>query len=78
VSSIYMTVFMGSVPIGALIAGSTSALVGTPGSVAFGGAVVLVAALVAALNGLGRRSQLATAPALPVTGTVPPRPGGDD
>jgi MFS family permease len=81
VSSIYMTVFMGSVPLGALIAGTTSSLLGMPASVAIGGGVVLVSGLVAAVSGgLGRRPALAAERGLPAAGAVPPRAGsgGDD
>jgi MFS family permease len=46
VMSIYLTVFAGSTPIGAALAGFTSSLWGAPVAVAFGGAIVAVVALV--------------------------------
>jgi len=45
VMSIYMTVFAGTAPLGALVAGIAADTLGTPASVALGGAVVVVAAL---------------------------------
>jgi MFS family permease len=45
VMSIYMTVFAGSVPIGAVLAGFLSSLWGAPVAVAIGGAVVAIVAL---------------------------------
>ena len=71
VSSIYMTVFMGSVPLGAVIAGTTSALLGTSGSIAFGGTVVLLAALAAAASGLARARRADAASPLPVAPSAP-------
>jgi predicted MFS family arabinose efflux permease len=44
--SIYMTVFAGSTPIGAALAGVLSDLWGAPVAVAVGGAVVAIVALV--------------------------------
>jgi MFS family permease len=52
VMSIYMTVFAGTTPFGALLAGGTSNALGTPVSIALGGGVVLFAVL-----GLGLRSR---------------------
>ncbi len=79
VSSIFMTVFMGSVPLGALIAGVTSSLVGATGSIAVGGAVVLLVAVIAMASGFARARgpDLARAlPPIPVqAGSVPPRAG---
>jgi MFS family permease len=46
VMSIYLTVFAGSTPIGAALAGFLSGLWGAPVAVAFGGAVVALVALV--------------------------------
>jgi MFS family permease len=46
VMSIYLTVFAGSTPIGAALAGFLSGLWGAPVAVAAGGAVVAVVALV--------------------------------
>ena len=51
VSSIYMTVFLGTVPIGALIAGMTTAWLGLFGSILAGATVVLVAAVTFAASG---------------------------
>jgi MFS family permease len=45
VMSIYFTVFAGSTPIGAALAGFLSALWGAPVAVAVGGAVVAIAVL---------------------------------
>ncbi len=79
VSSIFMTVFMGSVPLGALIAGVTSSLVGTTGSIAFGGAVVLLVAVIAMAFGFARARAPDLVPALPPipvqVGSAPPRAG---
>ena len=60
VMSIYMTVFAGTTPIGALVAGVTSGALGAPASVALGGLVVLLAAAAVGLKGRslpGRRGQ---------------------
>lgn len=46
VMAVYMTVFAGSIPIGALIAGAVTDQFGAPVSVAMGGTMVLVAAVV--------------------------------
>jgi predicted MFS family arabinose efflux permease len=81
VSSIYMTVFMGSIPIGALVAGVTSSTMGTVGSIAFGGAIVLMAAIIAAASGFSRFRRLRLAPARSdIQGQAQARPGsgGDD
>jgi MFS family permease len=81
VSSIYMTVFMGSIPIGALVAGVTSSTMGTVGSIVFGGAIVLTAALIAAASGFARIRRLRFPPTRPVQhGRTQARPGsgGDD
>jgi MFS family permease len=45
VMSIYFTVFAGSAPIGAALAGLTSGLFGAPGAIAIGGSIVAIAAL---------------------------------
>lgn len=79
VSSIYMTVFMGSVPLGALIAGATSSLFGTTGSIAFGGSVVLAAALAAAVLGTARSRrfrQSRTLPSVPASAASGARSAG--
>jgi len=54
VMSIYMTVFAGSTPLGAAIAGGAAAAFGTPPAVAIGGAVVLLSAV--AIGAWGARS----------------------
>jgi hypothetical protein len=59
VTSIYLTVFAGSTPIGAALAGFLSALWGAPVAVAAGGAVV--AAAVLAMGGRVTRIQRARA-----------------
>jgi hypothetical protein len=46
--SIYLTVFAGSAPLGAALAGFTSAAWGAPRAVALGGAIVTFVALVIA------------------------------
>jgi MFS family permease len=68
VMSIYMTVFAGTAPLGALLAGATAKLLGTPLSVAAGGTTVLLAAVLLAAWGtrLGRRE--------PAVALVPARP----
>jgi hypothetical protein len=48
IMSIYLTVFAGSAPLGAALAGFTSAAWGAPLAVAFGGAIVTLVALVIA------------------------------
>jgi hypothetical protein len=53
VMSVYMTVFAGTVPIGALIVGSVAQAFGTPVSIALGGTVAIVSAL--AIGAAGRR-----------------------
>ncbi|HEY8445916.1 MAG TPA: MFS transporter [Thermomicrobiales bacterium] len=44
VLSVYLTVFSGSVPIGALISGTTANILGTPASILIGGSVTALAA----------------------------------
>lgn len=44
VMSVYMTVFAGTVPFGALLTGTTAKFFGTPASIAIGGLVTLIAA----------------------------------
>lgn len=51
VMSVYMTVFAGTLPFGALIAGTVSNTFGTPTSLALGGAVALIAAAAVAIRG---------------------------
>lgn len=58
VMSIYMTVFAGTTPFGALIAGGTAHAFGTPVSVAISGLIVVAAAI-----GVGIWSARAAAPA---------------
>ncbi len=72
VMSIYMTVFAGTTPIGALIAGASTGAFGTPLSVALGGAVVLLAAAAVGVAGrvTGRTTASPTAVA-PDRGTGP-------
>jgi MFS family permease len=48
VMSVYSTVFAGTIPIGALIAGAIADLGGAPASVAFGGLIVVVGVLILA------------------------------
>jgi uncharacterized membrane protein AbrB (regulator of aidB expression) len=48
VMSVYSTVFAGTIPIGALIAGAIADLGGAPASVAFGGLIVVGGVLVLA------------------------------
>ncbi len=51
VMSVYMTVFMGTIPIGALISGITSDQIGIPASIGIGGAIALtVAAVIAVIS----------------------------
>jgi MFS family permease len=80
VSSIYMTVFIGSVPIGALIAGVTSSALGTTGSIALGGTIVLVAAIISAISGFAhqRRAMAPLAPASAASGSPNVVSRGDD
>ena len=69
VMSIYMTVFAGTAPVGALLAGLTAATFGTPTSVALGGGVTALAAI-----GLGvgsRRSVLGGRRPVPQLGSLP-------
>ena len=49
VMSVYMTVFAGTGPFGALLAGVAATALGTPGSLALGGAVTVAAAIAVAL-----------------------------
>ena len=83
VMSIYMTVFAGSTPIGALFAGGTARLFGTPASVLLGGAIVVIGTIGvgAAWNATARsttKDQLASPP-LPAAPSLPgarhPAPG---
>jgi MFS family permease len=53
VMSVYMTVFAGTVPIGALIVGSVAEALGTPASIAVGGGIAIASAL--AIGAAGRR-----------------------
>jgi MFS family permease len=57
VMSVYMTVFMGTVPIGSIVAGVASEHLGTPASIGIGGAIALTVATVIA--GISRRSSRA-------------------
>lgn len=78
VMSVYMTVFAGTVPIGALIVGAIADAFGTPASLAFGGSVTIVAAL--AVLQAGRRRAVRspqTAQALASTGVRPAIPAGN-
>lgn len=78
VMSIYMTVFAGTTPIGALVAGVSSGLLGTPASVALGGGVVLLAVAFVGIGGerlgtWGRRARGAPSlPSSPLTNPLPP------
>lgn len=54
VMSVYMTVFMGTFPIGALLSGFTSEHIGTPASIGFGGAIALTVAITIGI--ISRRS----------------------
>lgn len=56
VMSVYMTVFMGTVPIGSLVAGVASEHFGTPASIGIGGAIALTVATILAV--ISRRSSL--------------------
>jgi MFS family permease len=56
VMSIYMTVFAGTAPLGALVAGAAAGLLGTPGSIALGGGIVILAAVGLWIG--GRRSEV--------------------
>lgn len=81
VSSIYMTVFMGAIPIGAMVAGVTSSMLGIVGSMVLGGIVVLTAALIAAAIGFSSARRRGVAPAQPVKprqAQVRSGTGGDD
>jgi len=71
VMSIYMTVFMGTMPIGALLSGATARAFGTAGSIAIGGTVCLLAA---ASIGVGSWRQGLVAPAGLSQPTRPPHP----
>jgi MFS family permease len=68
VLSVYLTVFAGSAPFGALLAGAVANELGTAASVAVGGAVTLLAAVVVASRSgmmserLSRRWQLRIRP----------------
>jgi MFS family permease len=57
VMSVYMTVFMGTFPIGSLISGITSDQLGIPASIGIGGAIALTVA--AAIAVISRRSSRA-------------------
>ncbi|MDQ3043792.1 MAG: MFS transporter [Chloroflexota bacterium] len=46
VMSVYMTVFHGTIPFGALVAGASASWFGAPASVAFGGLITLLAAAI--------------------------------
>jgi predicted MFS family arabinose efflux permease len=46
VMAVYMTVFAGSIPIGALFAGWVTGQIGAPASLAMGGTMVIVAGLI--------------------------------
>jgi MFS family permease len=63
VMSVYMTVFAGTIPFGALLAGATSTALGTPASVAIGGSVTVIAATFVAIRG----GIISTPYALPAT-----------
>lgn len=77
VMSIYMTVFAGTAPLGALIAGGASGAFGTPTSVAMGGMVVTLAAVGLWIAGRGSGVVSASGPASP-PGPVPFRPPAPD
>jgi MFS family permease len=49
VMSVYMTVFMGTFPIGSLISGVSSDRLGTPASIGIGGAIALTVAVAIAV-----------------------------
>ncbi|MGH2557977.1 MAG: MFS transporter [Thermomicrobiales bacterium] len=74
VMSVYMTVFGGTAPFGALLAGTTAKFLGTPASVAIGGFVTLFAAATIAITSgsipwpVNRRPVVAS----PVPRTDPP------
>ncbi len=78
VMSVYMTVFMGTFPIGALISGVLSERFGTPASMGIGGAVALCAA--AAVWIAGRRVAIPAAvrtaltPGTPLTNAISGHP----
>ncbi len=84
VMSIYMTVFAGTAPFGALAAGLTAKTFGTPISMALGGAVVLMAAVGVGVGGWGmgirgKRPAPSSASASPLAaagGVANPRPSG--
>jgi MFS family permease len=73
VLSVYLTVFAGSAPFGALVAGAAAHAFGTPTSIAICGAVTLAAAgAVAVLGGVGAGARVrfrAGRPAEPATGS---------
>ncbi|MBA3336554.1 MAG: MFS transporter [Chloroflexia bacterium] len=58
VMSVYMTVFHGTIPFGALVAGASASWFGAPASVAFGGLITLLAAAI--IGGRIARPRLAS------------------
>ncbi|MGH2604291.1 MAG: MFS transporter, partial [Dehalococcoidia bacterium] len=71
VMSVYMTVFAGTTPFGALVAGAVANTFGATGSLALGGVVTITAALLVAL--LYRRIVAASAHPAPATAASVPR-----
>jgi MFS family permease len=67
VMSVYMTVFAGTVPIGALIVGAIADAFGTPASLAFGGSVTIAATLAVVV---ASRRQTAIPPVRPVMAPI--------
>lgn len=74
VMSIYVTVFAGTVPIGAAVAGGIAAAAGAPVAVAFGGAVVLLSAV--ALAAWNAKLHPASVPAPGMPSARVPAPAG--
>jgi len=70
VMSIYMTVFAGTTPIGALVAGVSARFLGAPASIAIGGATVVLAAAGVGVWGV----RLARGAPLSMLASVPAHP----
>jgi MFS family permease len=74
VMSIYMTVFAGTAPLGATLAGLVATAAGTPVAIAAGGGVVLATAITLAIG--GRLSVTSRRPMAPSTGAPAQATGG--
>ncbi len=77
VMSVYMTVFGGTAPFGALFAGTTAKFLGTPASIAIGGLITLVAATSIAVTSGAVRWPTGRRPVVPPPALRSDPPPGD-